>query len=314
MDPWGLTPYGRAVTASMVDEHAAVVALLRNPPQAMGWPDLAAELVSTGSAVALWHQLMPLTLPYSSDVPDPLTEAAQAVAGWTDAGYHLVSIIDASYPERLRDIHQAPPVLFTRGRLLPRDRAVSVVGSRRASPHGIAVAEQIARGLVAREISVAAGLAAGIDTAAHRAALRAGGRTVAVIGTGINRSYPPENHDLHEEIASSGLLLSQFWPDAPPHKRNFIMRNATMSGYGVATIVVEAGEYSGSRSQARMAVEHGRPVILTIPVIESTNWARSLVGRPGVHVATDPQEALDIVDRLVADESTLGRVLDQHLP
>ena len=105
------------------------------------------------------------------------------------------------------------------------------------------------------------------------------------LGTGISRAYPAENRGLQEEIAVGGLLLSQFWPDAPPQQRNFPMRNATMSGYGLATIVVEAGEHSGARIQARLAVEHGRPVILTSDVVERNAWAQALATRPGVAVA-----------------------------
>src|SRR5581483_252563 len=106
------------------------------------------------------------------------------------------------------------------------------------------------------------GLAAGIDTAAHTAALESGGRTVAVIGTGITRCYPAANIELQEAIAHSGLVLSQFWPESSASKASFPMRNATMSAYGRATIVVEASEQSGARIQARLAVAHGRPVVL----------------------------------------------------
>jgi len=112
---------------------------------------------------------------------------------------------------------------------------------------------------------------------------------VAMIGTGIHRYYPAENRQLQDTIAQQGLLLSQFWPDAPAQKHTFLMRNATMSGYGIATVVVEAGETSGARAQARMAVSHGRPVILTDLVVEHNQWARDLRGRPGVHVANDLQ-------------------------
>src|SRR5699024_12355289 len=104
------------------------------------------------------------------------------------------------------------------------------------------------------------GLAEGVDSAAHRAALDCGGRTVAVLGTGINRCYPRQHKELQEEVAKRGLLLSQFLPDAPPTKTSFPMRNAVMRGYAAATIVVEAGEYSGARIQARYALAHGRPL------------------------------------------------------
>ena len=168
--------------------------------------------------------------------------------------------------------------------------------------------------LVSRDVTVVAGLALRIDTAAHRAALALGGRTVAIIGTGINRVYPAENRDLHEEIAARGLLLSQFWPDAPPQKQNFLMRNATMSGYGLATVVVEAGEHSGARAQARMAVEHGRPVILTEMVLERNEWARALVDRPGIHVASSLRSLLGIVDRLIEERAAVGDELRRFVP
>ena len=182
---------------------------------------------------------------------------------------------------------------------------MSVVGSRKASDRGLTIAAAVARELVTRRIAVVSGLAQGIDTAAHRAALAAGGRTVAVIGTGISQAYPAENRELQDEIASRGLVLSQFLPDAPPQKHYFPMRNATMSGYGLATIVVEAGEHSGARGQARLAVEHGRPVILTDAVARHNEWAQALLGRPGVHMAASLAGVLSIVDGIIADREAI---------
>lgn len=147
-------------------------------------------------------------------------------------------------------------------------------------------------------ITVITGLAAGIDTAAHVAALEAGGRTVAVIGTGLNRYYPTENRHLQDRMATEGLLLSQFWPDAPPTKHPFPMRNTVMSGYGAATIVVEAGKHSGARIQARRAVAHGRPVILTDLVVKANKWPAELIGRPGVYVAGSLAETMSIVESI----------------
>jgi DNA processing protein len=157
----------------------------------------------------------------------------------------------------------------------------------------------------------AGSIALGIDTAAHRAALGAGGRTVAVIGTGIDRVYPAENRKLQGEIAARGLLLSQFWPDAPARKHTFLSRNATMSGYGLATVVVEAGEHSGARVQARIAVEHGRPVILTDLVVERNEWAQALVPRPGVHVANSVASVLAVVEQLTAERGAVGSELQR---
>jgi DNA processing protein len=304
---------GRADSGALA-ERAALVALLRERPGRRGWAELTAGVLEAGSARAVWERLVPPALVPPPGEPDPLDAAAQQIGRWGDRGWRLLSILDEDYPARLRGIHQAPPVLFARGTLLRDDLAVSVVGSRQASSRGLGIAAGVARELTARGVTVLAGLALGIDTAAHRAALEAGGRTVSVIGTGIDRAYPAQNGDLQEEIAARGLVLSQFWPGAPPQRHNFLMRNATMSGYGLATVVVEAGEQSGSRAQARIAVEHGRPVILTAPVVERNDWARALVGRPGVHVAGHLQAVLDIVDHLIAEPAAVGAALRRLAP
>ncbi|MDA8321022.1 MAG: DNA-processing protein DprA [Actinomycetota bacterium] len=295
-------------------EQAALVALLRSRPEKMSWHEIASSVLERGSALGVWHDLVPAALLSVPGLPDPLATASEDLKRWAAGGCVIVTILDEDYPARLRGIHQAPPILFARGELKADDCAVSVVGSRRASPSGLEVADAVARGLVARGISVAAGLALGIDTAAHRAALAAGGRTVALIGTGINKVYPAENRQLHEEIALRGLLISQFWPDAPPNRRSFLMRNATMSGYGIATVVVEAGETSGTRAQARMAVEHGRPVILMEAVVEHNEWAQALVGRPGVHIAQSVPSVLARVDQLIKEQDTVGSDLRRFVP
>jgi DNA processing protein len=299
---------------NMNGERAALVGLLRTRPEGMSWPEIATEVLEAGSALDVWHRLVPATLVNYPGVPDALEAAAQDVDGWTRQGSTLLTILDSDYPARLRGIHQAPPLLFARGTLIADDSAVSVVGSRQASDRGLAAAADVSRGLVSRGVTVIAGLALGIDTAAHRAALAAGGRTVAIIGTGINLAYPEQNRDLHGEIAACGLLLSQFWPDAPPRKQHFRMRNATMSGYGLATVVVEAGEHSGARAQARMAVEHGRPVILTEMVLERNEWAQALVDRPGIHVAGSVRSVLEIVDRLMDERAIVSDELRRFAP
>ena len=194
-------------------------------------------------------------------------------------------------------IRETPPFLFYDGTLSEPDPGMSVVGSRSASDRALRFAADAARLLVSEGLTVIAGLAAGVDSAAHRAALEAGGRTVAFIGTGLAKSYPAENATLQREIAARGLVLSQFYPDASPTKQTFPMRNATMSGYGLATIVVEAGEHSGTRIQARVAGEHGRPVILTSEVVQKTAWGSALVDRPNVYVV----DSLDELSAAVKD-------------
>ena len=299
---------------STPQERAALVALLRERPGSRGWAEIMAAVLEAGSARAVWDLFVPPVLVRPPGEPDPLDAAAGQIRRWADRGWRLLSILDDDYPARLRAIHQAPPVLFARGTLIRDDAAVSVVGSRTASPRGMAIAAGVARELAARGVTVLGGLALGIDTAAHRAALEAGGRTVCVIGTGLDRAYPAGNQDLQEEIAARGLVLSQFWPGAPPQRHNFLMRNATMSGYGLATVVVEAGEQSGSRAQARIAVEHGRPVILTSLVVDRNEWARGLAGRPGVHVAGSLRAVLDVVDELIAEPAAVRAALRRLAP
>lgn len=322
MFPWplGLLRYARsrlrATPPSLADmsarddaDRAALVALLRERPQGMRWQQTAMEVADTGSARALWERLWPPSLFGQDDGTDPLVHAMTDIVRWRRAGFGFLTLLDDEYPSRLREIRELPPVLFYRGTLSEDTRAVSVVGSRKASPQGTEIARTVAEALVERGITVIGGLAAGIDTAAHQAALDAGGRTVAIIGTGIARVYPAENRDLQERIAEEGLVLSQFWPDTPPRKQNFPMRNAVMSGYGQATVVVEAGEASGARIQARLAVEHGRPVILTDLVASSTEWGKRLVGRPGVHVAKGTRGVLAVIDDIVRTGEAVGDFL-----
>ncbi|GAA3754215.1 hypothetical protein GCM10022225_43750 [Plantactinospora mayteni] len=161
----------------------------------------------------------------------------------------------------------------------------------------------MATSLAERGVTVASGLAKGIDTAAHSAALDAGGRTVAVIGTGIRRYYPAANRQLQDQITEVGLVISQFWPDAQPTKQSFPMRNAVMSGYAVATVVVEAGETSGARIQARLALQHGRPVVLTSQVMRC-DWAKTFAENPGVYVVHGTVELLEAIEDILSHQPT----------
>lgn len=146
------------------------------------------------------------------------------------------------------------------------------------------------------------GLAVGIDTAAHTAALAADGRTVAVIGTGIDRVYPAQNAALQEEIAAKGLVISQFLPGSPPTKTSFPMRNAVMSGYALATVVIEAAYRSGARMQARLALQHGRHVFLMRTLLDH-DWARDYAQRPGVTVVANAGDVFAGLQRLAAESA-----------
>src|SRR5205085_2235048 len=230
--------------------------------------------------------------------PSLLETALVEVVRWHKEGIRVLLVTDPAYPANLRAVHDRPPLIFVAGALGPRDsRCVAVIGTRNASAAGVARAGAIVYELVERDYTIASGLALGIDTVAHTTALERGGRTIAVIGNGLRRSYPPQNASLQRRIANEGAVVSQFWPDNPPSRRTFPRRNATMSGLAVATVVVEAGQTSGARTQARLALAHGRPVLLLEPLLEQ-RWARELAGRPGTHVVGSRTEVAEIVERL----------------
>lgn len=291
-------------------EAAALFALLKAKPRGLSWGDVAGEVALEGSALAVLRSVLDDGALISAfDEEHLLLEAAAEVARWAYQGLEFVTVLDDTYPARLLDIREAPPFLFYEGQLNPRDRGMSVVGSREASSHGINRARAVAEYLVDEGLTVIAGLALGIDTAAHQAALAAGGRTVALIGNGITKQYPSENALLQQQIAERGLVLSQFYPDQPPTQQTFPTRNASMSGYGMATIIIEAGEKSGTRIQARLAVGHGRPLILSSTVATGTQWGAALVGLPNVYVASSLAELKDCVQEVLAAPDRLSSAL-----
>ena len=176
-------------------------------------------------------------------------------------GADLLCLDDERYPRALRFTADPPPLLYVKGRVEAADtEAIAVVGSRAASPYGLAVAERLARELAGRGITVVSGLAIGIDGAAHHGALRANGRTIAVLGCGIEQVYPLRHRGLAAEIAARGALVSELPIGTPPLGQNFPRRNRIVSGLALGVVVVEAGERSGSLITARLALEQGREV------------------------------------------------------
>lgn len=290
--------HGRGLPLESFAEHAALVALLRARPGNLTWRKLTAQVLSCGSAVEVWRKYHPDGLLPSAEKA-PLADAETDLRAWERTGLRFLSAIDVSFPPSMTGTANTPPFLFARGRLKYHDPAVAVVGSRDASVRGIQLATAITEYLVEQSLTVVSGLAAGIDSAAHETALRTGGRTVAFIATGITKSYPAANRATQHAIGERGLLLSQFWPEAPPHKANFLLRNSSIAQYASAAIVVEAGEHSGARNLAQQAVKLGRPLILTDLVTDANGWAQQLLSTSGVYRAASLTELAEIVQQVV---------------
>ena len=223
--------------------------------------------------------------------------------------------VDVGYPARLAEVPDAPATLHVRGALVDADAlAVAIVGSRRATPYGLEVAETLAADLAARGVTIVSGLARGIDSAAHRGALRVGGRTLAVLGSGVDVIYPRENRRLADEIAARGALLSQFAPGTPPLPQNFPTRNQVIAALSLAVVVVEAAEKSGSLITARLAAELGREVLAVpgrITALES-HGANRLI-QDGAHVAMGWEDVVAVLPERWKTEVVSDRVLAARL-
>lgn len=308
-------------------EKAALVALLRQ--RRRPWQVYAGLVEETGSALRvlereLEHDDGPATLfDLSAEGHDGLAnvginsaldQAAAEVVAWRADGIDVVTVLDPGYPENLRAVEDRPPLLFSAGELSPTDaRSVAVVGTRNPGAEGVARAKQLVGDLVDAGYTVISGLAAGIDTAVHQAALASGGRTVGVVGTGLRHCYPPQNIGLAQRIAHRCALVSQFWPDAPPTRRTFPMRNAVMSGMTLGTVIVEASHTSGTRIQARFALAQGRPVFLYDSLLAQP-WARELATRPATHTIKRAEDVLAVVERVTAGREQMADASPARLP
>lgn len=177
-------------------------------------------------------------------------------------GMNVLSLAHPSYPERLRQIPDPPLVLYLTGEILPRDHlAVAVVGTRSPSVTGLVTAERMGRDLAAAGVTVVSGLARGVDSQAHRGAVHARGRTGAVLGSGLDVIYPPEERRLFQEVRRCGWVVSEYPPGSPPLKWHFLERNRLLSGLSMGVVVIEAGSRSGALSTVEHAIAQGRPVM-----------------------------------------------------
>lgn len=215
-------------------------------------------------------------------------------------GATLITLDDTAYPWRLGEIYDPPLALFIRGSLLPEDEhAVAIVGTRRPTPYGIRMAEKLSRELATRGISVVSGLATGVDAAAHRGALEAGGRTIAVLGNGVDVVYPRENRELTDQIIARGCIISQFPMGHQPNKGHFPRRNRIISGMTLGTVVVQAPRDSGALITAHAAVEQGREVF-------------AVPGEAGVRASEGPHGLIREGAKLV--ESAEDIIVELNLP
>ena len=214
-------------------------------------------------------------------------------------GMRPLTLLDEGYPLALREIADPPPVLFVRGALSAADEpAVALVGTRRATPYGRSVADRLARDLAMAGVSVVSGLARGIDTAAHTASVEAGGRTLAVLGNGLDQVYPPQNTPLARTIVSTGAgaLVSEFGPGVPPDAVNFPRRNRIIAALARVTVIVEAGERSGATITADFALEQGREVMVVPGSIFSpmSHGCHALL-KQGASPVTGAQDILEVL-------------------
>ena len=259
---------GRPEGAATAEEQRALVALSLVP--GVGPGRIRALLAAFGTATTACDA-SPRAL---AKVPGIGPQTAAAIAAFSDhaaveaqldqaerAGATLLTAQDPRFPGRLREIYDPPAFLWMQGTLTPADeRALAIVGTRRATDYGKRMAGEFAEALAGRGFTVVSGLAYGIDAAAHRAAVRAGGRTLAVLGSGVDRIYPARHARLAREITGQGALLSEYPLGAAPDAVNFPRRNRIISGLALGTLVVEAFETGGALITARMAVEQNREV------------------------------------------------------
>ena len=226
-------------------------------------------------------------------------------------GINILTWEDENYPRRLKDIDQPPPVLYLRGDLTPGDEwAVAIVGTRRITSYGRQVTEEVASTLARNGVTVVSGLARGVDAVAHQAALNAGGRTLAVLGNGVDRIYPPENRRLAEQIISQGALISDYPLGTPPAGTNFPPRNRIISGLALAVVVVEAGLDSGALITSTFAVEQGRDVF-AVPgsILAHQSKGTNRLIQDGAHPLLDPQEILEVLNLTMVTEHRSARLV-----
>lgn len=235
----------------------------------------------------------------------------------------LITFLDENYPANLTTLEDAPPLLYVSGEIKKSDKfAIALIGSRKATVYGKLMTEKLATGLVKNGLAIVSGMARGIDTVAHTSALKAGGRTIAVLGCGLDVVYPPENKRLEEQIIENGAVVSEFPMGTKPLAGNFPTRNRIISGLSMGVVVVEAGKNSGVFSTARCAAEQGREVF-AVPgnVSSKMSVGTNILIKEGAKVVLDLNDILEelhleraketerVIPELAQDEETVYNVL-----
>ena len=261
----------------------------------------AAERVFEASLTELEATGMRAVSAQSIATGKSLELAQQECAKAAEASAKIISLSDPEYPPRLREIYDPPVILFVKGRFeVLTQPGIAMVGTRHPTPYGMGMAERLSTDLAARGLVIISGLARGIDTASHRGAVAAKGKTVAVLGTGIDIMYPKENTRLTEQIvALGGALISEFPVGTPPTPQNFPIRNRIISGISAGVLVVEAAEYSGTRITSRLALEQNRDVY-AVPgnVTNKNSWGPNTLIKQGAKLVATWE---DVWEELPAD-------------
>jgi DNA processing protein len=223
-------------------------------------------------------------------------------------GAQVIPIVDPRFPARLKEIFDPPILLFARGKVeLLQQISLGIVGTRRPTPYGLAATERLAADLARAGLTITSGMARGIDTVGHKAALALGGDTIAVFGCGVDLVYPAENRKLSQEIAEKGLLLSEFPMGAPAYPQNFPVRNRIISGMSIGVLIIEGAQHSGSAITARIALDQQREVF-AVPgnITSKMSWGPNLLIKQGAKLV---QEWNDVVVELPAE--TRRRLIDK---
>jgi len=281
----------------------AVLEYFKDPK--LAWEASAGELLRIG----VYKKIVDLLLETRKKL-EPESYAKKI----TESGIKWISVFDETYPKLLKEIHDPPTVIYFKGEPDWNKKSIGVVGTRKITGYGRVATERFTKGLVAGGLTIVSGLARGVDSQAHLTAVSENGKTIAVLGGGLNNIFPPENRGLAARIADNfGAVISEFPPDYPPLPGNFPARNRIISGLSLGVLVIEAAEDSGSLITARLALEQGREVF-AVPGPITSELSKGPVDliREGARIVFSPDEILEElgINRVKSLESRVGREKD----